>query len=113
MASWALACKNCRAVFTHSQIPDTLADYYIPTRPDSPPTGLERECPNCKTRSTYQQADLAFRPGTCPTSAASALFSPPEEVLLRDRRRVAALPDIRCHPKLLNRGTEPHNIRTP
>lgn len=62
MASWALACKNCRAVFTHSQIPDTLADYYIPTRPDFPPTGLERECPNCKTTSTYQPADLAFRP---------------------------------------------------
>ena len=45
MASWALACKNCRKVFTYSQIPDTLADYYLPTRPAFPPSGVERECP--------------------------------------------------------------------
>lgn len=63
MASWALACKNCRAIFTHSQIPDTLADYYIPTRPEFPPTGLERDCPSGKTTSTYQLADLAFQSG--------------------------------------------------
>jgi hypothetical protein len=60
MASWTLACKNCHAVFTHSRIPDTLADYYIPTRPEFPPSGLECECPNCKVKSTYQARELTF-----------------------------------------------------
>jgi hypothetical protein len=61
MARWTLACKNCRAVFTYSRISDTLADYYIPTRPEFPPSGLERECPNCKTKSTYQRSELTFQ----------------------------------------------------
>jgi hypothetical protein len=52
MASWALACKNCRTVFTHSQIPDTLADYYLPTRPEFPLSGVDRECPSRKTTAT-------------------------------------------------------------
>jgi hypothetical protein len=61
MASWSLACKNCRTVFTHSQIPDTLADYYLPARPEFPASGLERECPSCKTKSTYQATELTFQ----------------------------------------------------
>jgi hypothetical protein len=28
-----------------------------------PAVGRERECPNCKTKSTYQQADLRFENG--------------------------------------------------
>ena len=63
MASWGLACKNCRKVFTYSQIPDTLADSYIPTRPAFPPSSVERECPNCKSKSTYQGSDLTFQSG--------------------------------------------------
>ena len=39
MASWVLECKNCRAIFTHSQISNTLADYYS-RRPVFPPEGL-------------------------------------------------------------------------
>jgi hypothetical protein len=58
MASWALACKNCRAVFTHSQIPDTLAEHFLPTRPEFPPEGLRCECPNCKAEFTYRQHEL-------------------------------------------------------
>jgi hypothetical protein len=61
MASWALACKNCRAVFAYSQISDTLADHYLPTRPAFPPSGVERECPNCKSKFTYQGSDLTFQ----------------------------------------------------
>jgi hypothetical protein len=61
MASWGLACKNCHAVFTHSQIPDTLADYYLPIRPEFPSDGPERECPNCKITSTYKRNELTFR----------------------------------------------------
>jgi hypothetical protein len=61
MASWALACKNCCKVFTCSQIPDTVADYYLPTRPAFPPSGVERECPNSKAKSTYQATELTFQ----------------------------------------------------
>lgn len=61
MASWVLKCKNCRVVFTHSQISNTLADYYIPARPQFPPEGLERECPTCKVKSTYQQHELMYQ----------------------------------------------------
>jgi hypothetical protein len=61
MASWALACKHCRVVFTHSQIPDTLADFYLPTRPEFPLNGFERECPRCKVTSTYRSTDLTFQ----------------------------------------------------
>jgi hypothetical protein len=60
MASWALACKNCRKVFTCSQIPAMLVDHYLPRRPAFPPSGLERECPNCKAKSTYQATELTF-----------------------------------------------------
>lgn len=60
MASWGLACKNCHAVFTHSQIPNTLADYYLPIRPEFPPDGLERECPNCKARPPTSEANSRF-----------------------------------------------------
>jgi hypothetical protein len=55
MASWALACKNCCKVF-----PETAADYYLPTRPAFPLSGVERECPNSKVKSTYQATELAF-----------------------------------------------------
>jgi len=61
MASWALACKNCRKVFTYSRISDTLADYYLPTRPTFPPSGVERECPRCKSKFTYQRSELTFQ----------------------------------------------------
>ena len=37
--------KNCRKVFAYSQIPDTVADYYLPMRPAFPPSSVERECP--------------------------------------------------------------------
>lgn len=63
MGNWGLACKNCRATFTHSRVPDTLADYYLPTRPDFPPEGLERECPHCNSKSTYMAIELIYQSG--------------------------------------------------
>lgn len=39
MASWILACKNCRVVFARSGIPDTVSNYYLPLRPEFPPGG--------------------------------------------------------------------------
>lgn len=61
MTTWGLACKNCRATFTHSQIPDTLADYFLPTRPVFPPEGLRCECLNCKAESTYRDSSCLKR----------------------------------------------------
>ncbi len=63
MARWALTCKNCRAVFGYSRIPtpDTLAEYFIPSRPEFPPSGVELECPGCKTKSTYQRFELIYK----------------------------------------------------
>jgi hypothetical protein len=60
-ASWALACKNCRAVVEHFPVPDTLANYYLPDRPKFPPEGLERECANCKVKSIYHATELTFQ----------------------------------------------------
>ena len=62
MASWALACKNCRKVFTYSQIPDTVADYYLPTRPKFPPSGVERECPIARSNPPTRQPNSRFSP---------------------------------------------------
>jgi hypothetical protein len=61
MASWLLDCKNCSKPFVYSLIPDRLADYHLPSRPVFPAVGRERECPHCKTKSTYQQTDLRFQ----------------------------------------------------
>src|SRR5580700_6645863 len=62
MANWALACKNCRKVFTYSQIPDTVADYYLPTRPKFPPSGAERECPIARSNPSTRQPNSRFGP---------------------------------------------------
>jgi hypothetical protein len=61
MASWALTCKRCGEVFTYSEISETLANYFSPTKPEFPPEGLECECPNCKAKSTYQQNELTYQ----------------------------------------------------
>jgi hypothetical protein len=61
MASWLLDCKNCSEAFAYSVVPDTLNDYYLPSPPAFPVGGRERECPHCKTKSTYQQTELRFQ----------------------------------------------------
>jgi hypothetical protein len=61
MASWLLNCKNCSKPFAYSLISNTLTDYHLPSRPVFPAVGRERECPHCKTKSTYQQTDLRFQ----------------------------------------------------
>ena len=63
MANWALTCKNCRAAVAHFRLPDMGANYYIPDRPEFPSEGLERECPNCHSKFTYQATELTFRQG--------------------------------------------------
>ena len=61
MASWSLACRNCNKQFTYSQIGDTLLDAFIPLRPEFPPEGVERECPNCKAKAIYQRNELRYQ----------------------------------------------------
>jgi hypothetical protein len=64
MASWLLNCKNCHEAFAYSLIPDTLSDFHPPSPPAFPVGGRERECPHCKTKSTYQPFDLRFKNGS-------------------------------------------------
>ncbi len=61
MASWLLDCKSCGEVFAYSLVPDTLADYHVPSRPAFPAKGRVRECPHCKNKSTYHPTDLKFQ----------------------------------------------------
>ena len=62
MASWDLCCRNCGKDFTYSQIGDTLLDFFIPSRPEMPPKGVERECLTCKAKATYQQTEINQNP---------------------------------------------------
>jgi hypothetical protein len=61
MASWNLACKKCLKSFAYSQISETFVDYFMPSRPEFPPDGVELECPNCQAKSTYYRTDLTYQ----------------------------------------------------
>jgi hypothetical protein len=57
MATWVFDCKNCSEAFPSSLVPDVPA--CPPSRPAFPPQ--RRECPHCRTKSTYQPFDLSWR----------------------------------------------------
>jgi hypothetical protein len=61
MANWLLDCKNCSEPFAYSVVPDALTAHHLPSPPAFPAQGRERECPHCKTKSTYRQNDLRFQ----------------------------------------------------
>jgi len=61
MASWGLDCRNCHKAFAYSKIGDTLLDVFIPSRPEFPPQGVERECPHCKQKAIYQLNELRYQ----------------------------------------------------
>lgn len=61
MANWTLACKKCDKAFAYSKIGDTLSDYFVPQRPEFPPEGVERECPSCEAKATYQRNELVYQ----------------------------------------------------
>jgi DNA-directed RNA polymerase subunit RPC12/RpoP len=62
LASWALYCANCGKNFELSKIKDTLANFFLPEKPEFPPSGMAFECPNCKNKATYRSVDLVYRP---------------------------------------------------
>jgi phage FluMu protein Com len=61
MAKWVLRCKDCDRFFTHSEIGNTLADYFLPETPKLPPDGLEMECPHCKVKAAYLPSELRYK----------------------------------------------------
>ncbi|HEX4001990.1 MAG TPA: hypothetical protein VHX36_05035 [Candidatus Acidoferrales bacterium] len=62
MASWGLTCKGCGQTFVYSRISETLADYFLPAKPEIATEGVERECPKCKERFTYLRSELTYHP---------------------------------------------------
>jgi len=61
--SWVLECHSCGAVFTHSQIYDSIRDPFTNTelKPEFPKGGQCVVCPNCGDTSTYQRYELMYR----------------------------------------------------
>jgi hypothetical protein len=61
MSKWVLVCKRCKKSFLHSEVGNSLADYFLPEKPKFPAEGRDLECPNCKTTSNYLATDLRFQ----------------------------------------------------
>jgi hypothetical protein len=62
MPSWGLTCKGCGDIFRYSEISEnTLVDYFLPAKPEFPARGVERECPSCKAKFTYQKSELMYQ----------------------------------------------------
>ena len=61
MASWVLICPKCNSAFAHSQVKDTLENFFLASKPIFPTGGTALDCPNCGHTATYQQTDLRYR----------------------------------------------------
>lgn len=63
MARWVLSCPFCKKDFTYSEIPSksTLADYFLPLKPDVPVEGVRVDCPCCKKVMTFFRHQLVYR----------------------------------------------------
>ena len=44
----------------HSETGGTLIEYLFPLKPKFRPEGEKCECPNCKTKFTYEQSELRY-----------------------------------------------------
>jgi hypothetical protein len=62
MSSWGLTCKGCGQTFAYSKIRETLADYFLPAKPEMAPEGVERQCPNCNEKFVYTRNELTYYP---------------------------------------------------
>jgi len=56
MASWVLACVNCKWRFEHSRIEeDGFRLLRLAAKPEFPIGGSEIQCPNCGHKAIYQR----------------------------------------------------------
>jgi hypothetical protein len=62
MPKWTLQCPKCDTDFEHSQIDNVgMASFYLPLKPDLPPSGVRCTYPDCGSQATYQKKDLRYR----------------------------------------------------
>jgi DNA-directed RNA polymerase subunit RPC12/RpoP len=61
VAAWGLRCRNCGSTFVHSQIEDTIENYYFPPRPTVPDDGIKIDCPHCGENATYLSKDFVYQ----------------------------------------------------
>jgi hypothetical protein len=66
VARWVLECAQCKAEFTHSEIPQSgyvNPDPFTltPTKPELPASGVTTVCPNCNGAAFYQRHQLLYR----------------------------------------------------
>jgi hypothetical protein len=60
MARWILRCPDCSRTFVHSEIEDTLANYFFPAKPNFPKDGQTLTCTHCGKESLFQRTDLTI-----------------------------------------------------
>jgi len=72
MARWVLRCPNCSETFVHSEIEDTLANYFLPTKPEFPKGGQTLACAHCGKESFFQQTALTYQRESVKRRAASS-----------------------------------------
>jgi C4-type Zn-finger protein len=63
MARWVLSCPFCNEEFTYSEIPgkSTLADFFLPPKPDVPIEGVKLDCPSCQKTTTFFRHQMVYR----------------------------------------------------
>ena len=62
MASWVLACQNCKRDIEQAKINDQmLLDYLEPRKPIFPQGGLEVQCPDCGYKCVYLRNEMVYR----------------------------------------------------
>ena len=61
MPYWVISCKNCRRIFSHSKIEDTLANYFVPEKPGFADAGDPMACPHCHAIEKYGCTDLKYQ----------------------------------------------------
>jgi hypothetical protein len=66
MCKWLLFCKLCHKSFPHSEIRSSLANYFMPEKPEFPAEGQALECPNCKATFNYSRGDLRYQDAYTP-----------------------------------------------
>jgi DNA-directed RNA polymerase subunit RPC12/RpoP len=71
MASWVLRCPNCSETFVHSEIEDTLANFFSLAKPKFPEGGQTLACTHCGKESLFQQTDLTYQRESAKGAASS------------------------------------------